>query len=159
MTDPRLARWQLRKNGELLLRTRPPADAGQLRPVESSTWSDGWAEFYRQHPDLRPRLERSSTLPRADLADELAALLEPDREYVLVVWVREHADAIGVGAATVAGAGAAVRSYVVGLVEDGRGDMFVLDEPAGTAVFVDTDPEQDAGSVVLETYRWPDVED
>ena len=159
MTDPRLARWQLRKNGELLLRSRPPADAGQLRPVESSTWSDGWTAFYEEHPDLRPRVERSARFPHERLAEELAASVAPDREYVLAVSVRAHPEAVGVAAATVAGLGSAVARYVAELLEDGWDWLFVLDEPAGTALLVDRDEEEDPGMVLLEAYRWPEVED
>ena len=159
MPDGRPARRQLRTNGELLLRTRPPAPGLPLRPAESSTWSEHWPAFYAQHPHLRPRLERSWTVPRDRLPDELAASLVPDREYVLVVSVQAHPDAVGVGAATVAGRGDAVTAYLVGLVEEGRDDLFVLDEPAGTALLVDQGEEVGTGSVLLQEYRWPEVED
>jgi hypothetical protein len=136
-----------------------PGDAGPLRPVESSTWSENWTAFYEQHPGLRPRLDRSTTFPRERLPEELAGLLEPDREYVLVVSVHGHPDAVGFAAATIAGTGRAVTGYVVGLIEDGRDDVFVLDEPAGTALLVDRDEEELPGTVLLQRYRWPEVED
>ena len=158
MTDARLVRRQLRTNGELLLRTTPPV-TGPLRAVESSTWSEHWTAFYEKNPHLRPRLERSSTFPRERLRDELTSLLEPGREYVLVASLHDHPDAVGVGAATVAGPGDAVGDYLVALVEAGLEGLFVLDEPAGAAVLVDQDPAQDPGSVLLETYRWPEIED
>src|SRR4051812_48747099 len=115
MVDGRLVRRELRTNGELLLRTSPPSGGAALRPVENSLWSEHWTAFYAQHPDLRPRLERSETFPRERLADELSAVLAPDREYVLVVSVHGHPEAVGVAAATVAGSGAAVTGYVVDL--------------------------------------------
>jgi hypothetical protein len=158
VADARLTRWQLRTNGELLLRLRPPAGGGSLRPVENSTWSEHWTAFYEQHPDLRPRLERSETFPRERLPEQLSALLLPDREYVLVVSVQGLPGAVGLAAATVAGTGAAVAHYVVGLIEDGRDDLFVLDEPAGTAVLVDQDGE-DSPTVLLQRFRWPEIED
>jgi hypothetical protein len=157
MTGERLAREQLRRNGELLLRRRPPRTAG-LRPVENSTWSEGWTALYEERPDLRPRLERSAVLPRNRLADELAAALVPEREYVLVVSVHGHPEAIGVAAATLAGPAGAVGSYVVELVEDGQEGLVVLDEPGGTALLVDQDQE-DGGTVLFQQYRWPEVED
>jgi hypothetical protein len=159
MTDGRLVRWQLRTNGELLLRTRPPTDGRALRPVENSSWSEHWTAFYEQHPDLRPRLERSEAFPRERLPAELSALLDADREYVLVVSVHGHPDAVGVAAATVAGGGAAVTGYVIDLIEAGRDDLFVLDEPAGTALLVDQDEEDAPGMVLLQQFRWPDVQD
>ena len=159
MTEARLVRRQLRTNGALLLRARPPADGAALRPAESSTWSEHWTAFYDSHPHLRPHLEHSSTFPRERLLAELAALLPPDREFVLVASVDGHPDAVGVRAATVAGTGAAVAAYVVELVEGGHEDLFVLDEPAGTAVYVDQDQEEAPATVLLERYRWPEVED
>jgi hypothetical protein len=158
VADARLVRRQLRTNGELLLRTTPPG-AGSLRPVESSTWSEHWTAFYEKNPHLRPRLERSSAFPTAGLPEELAALLDPDREYVLVASLHDHPEAVGVGAATVAGPGDAVGAYLVQLVAGGHEDLFVLDEPAGTAVLVDQEADEDPGSVLLQRYRWPDVED
>lgn len=158
MTGERLAREQLRRNGELLLRRRPPGTAGGLRPVENSTWSEGWTALYEARPDLRPRLERSVVLPRDRLAEELAAALVPDREYVLVVSVHGHPEAIGVAAATLAGPAGAVGSYVVELVEDGQEGLVVLDEPGGTAVLVDQDHDR-GGTVLFQQYRWPEVED
>jgi hypothetical protein len=158
VADARLTRWQLRKNGELLLRDRPPADGAALRPVENSSWSEHWTAFYEQHPDLRPRRERSETFPRERLADELSAVFVPDREYVLVVSVQGHEDAVGVAAATVAGRGAAVAGYVIQLIDAGRDDLFVLDEPVGTALYLDQDADE-PGMVLLQQYRWPDVED
>ncbi len=130
-----------------------------LRAVENSTWSEHWTAFYEQHPDLRPRLERSVTFPRERLPEELAGLLVPDREYVLVVSVHGHPDAAGVAAATVAGAGAAVTRYAIDLIEAGRDDLFVLDEPAGTALLVDQDEEEEPGMVLLQQFRWPEVQD
>jgi len=159
VSDGRLVRWQLRKNGELLLRTAPPADGSALRAVENSSWSEHWTAFYEQHPDLRPRRERSETFPRERLREELSAVLVSDREYVLVVSVHGHADAVGAAAATVAGRGDAVAGYVIDLIEDGRDDLFVLDEPRGTALLVDQDEEENPGTVLLQQYRWPDVED
>ena len=159
MTDPRLARWQLRKNGQLLLRRTPPGDGAVLRAVESSSWSEHWTAFYEQHPDLRPRLERSETFPRERLSEELSALLVPDREYVLVVSVHGHPEAVGVAAATVAGRGAAVSGYVIDLIGAGEDDLFVLDEPVGTALLVDQDEEEDPGMILLQQFRWPDVQD
>ena len=159
MPDGRLSRRQLRENGELLLRTRPPEEGRPLRPVGNSTWSEHWPEFYEENPHLRPRLERSSSVVRNRLPDELASLLVRDREYVLVVSVHGHPDAVGVGAATVAGTGEAVTSYLVDLIEAGQHELFVLDEPAGTAVLVDRDDQADPGSVLLQQYRWPEVED
>ena len=159
MADGRLVRWQLRTNGALLLRTRPPTDGRPLRPVESSSWSDHWMAFYAQHPHLRPRLEHRETFPRDRLREKLSARMAPDREYVLVVSLYGDPDAVGVAAATVAGTAAAVSDYVVGLVEAGRDDLFVLDEPVGTVLLVDQDAEEDPGTVLLEEYRWPEVED
>jgi hypothetical protein len=159
MADGRLVRRQLRTNGELLLRTTPPSDGSALRPVENSSWSDHWTAFYEQHPDLRPRLERSETFPRERLCDELSAVLVPGREYVLVVSVHGHPEAVGVEAATVAGSGAAVTGYVVDLIEGGRDDLFVLDEPGGTALSVDQDEDANPGMVLLRQYRWPEVAD
>ena len=159
MADGRVVRRQLRANGALLLRTSPPADGRVLRPVETSSWSEHWTAFYEQHPDLRPRLERSQTLPRERLPEELAAVLLADREYVLVVSVHGHPDAVGVAAATVAGSGADVAGYVIDLIAAGRDDLFVLDEPAGTALLVDQDEEEDTGMVLLQQHRWPAVDD
>ena len=159
MTDPRLARWQLRTNGELLLRRTPPPDGAPLRAVESSSWSEGWTAFYERRPDLRPRLEHSETFPRERLRERLADLLPPDREHVLVVSLHGHPDAVGVGAATVAGPGDPVTGYVVGLVEAGEDDLFVLDEPGGTILYVDQDDEEHPGEVLVQRYRWPEVDD
>jgi hypothetical protein len=159
VTDARPVRRQLRTNGELLLRTTPPGRGRSLRAVESSAWSEHWTAFYEQHPGLRPRLERSETVPRDALPERLSAVLAPDREYVLVVSVHGHPEAVGVAAAAVAGTGDAVADYVAGLVETGRDDLFVLDEPDGTALSVDQDEQEAPGVVVLRQYRWPDVED
>ncbi len=159
MADGRLVRWQLRTNGELLLRLRPPAEAGSLRAVENSTWSEHWTAFYEQHPGLRPRLEHAETFPRERLRETVSAWLAPDREYVLVVSMHGQPDVVGVPAATVAGTGAAVADYVVGLVASGREGLFVLDEPAGRVLLVDQDEDEEPGMVLVQHHRWPDVED
>lgn len=159
MTDGRSVRRQLRINGELLLRARPPGGGGALRPAESSTWSEHWTAFYADHPHLRPVLEGTATLPRERLREELAGLLDPEREVVLVASVHGHPDAVGVRAAAVTGPGDAVAAYVADLVDDGRQDLFVLDELAGTAVHVDTDDEDTRREVVVRRFRWPEVED
>jgi hypothetical protein len=156
--DPRLARGQLRTNGELLLRRTPP-DGVALRAVESSSWSEGWTPFYELRPDLRPHLELTETVPRERLSERLAELLPPDREHVVVVSLHGHPDAVGVGAAAVAGPGNAVTGYVVGLVEDGEDDLFVLDEPAGTVLYVDQDGAEQPRGVLVQRYRWPEFED
>jgi hypothetical protein len=159
VADARQTRRQLRTNGELLLRVRPPAEGGSLRPVENSTWSEHWTAFYEQHPGLRPRLERSETFPREGLREKVSAWLTPHRDYVLVVSMHGQPDAVGVAAATVAGTGAAVADYVVGLVESGREGLFVLDEPAGRVLLVDQDQEEDPGMVLIEQHSWPEIED
>ena len=48
--------------------------------------------------------------------------------------------------------------YVVELIGAGRDDLFVLDEPAGTAVLVDQDGEE-SPTVLLQRFRWPEIED
>ena len=159
MPDPRLARWQLRTNGELLLRRTPPPDRVTLRAVESSSWSEGWTAFYEVRPDLRPRLEHEETFPRERLRERLAELVPSDQEHVLAVSLHGDPDAVGVGAATVAGRGDAVTDYVVALVEAGEDDLFVLDEPAGTMLYVDQDDGEHPGEVLVQRYRWPEFDD
>jgi len=162
MTDPRLARWQLRKNGELLLRSTPPPPGAPLQAVESSTWSDGWASLYSVRPDLRPVLEHEETFPRERLRERLGAFVDADREHVLVAPLHRHPDAVGVGAACVGGPGAAVADYAVRLVDDDVfpvEELFVLDEPAGTILLVDEDADERPGELLLQRYRWPELDD
>ena len=158
MADERRSRRQLRENGELLLRRTPPQVGAPLRPVESSSWSAGWTAFYERHPDLRPRLEHEETFPRGRLRERLADLVAPDREHVLVASLGGSPEAAGVGAACVGGPGAAVSDYVVALFEGGEDDVFVLDEPGGTILLVDQDDEHHPGEVLVQRYRWPDVD-
>ena len=161
MTDPRLARWQLRKNGELLLRMTPPRAGQDLRPVESQSWSANWGSFLEQHPDLQPRLEHSETFPRERLRDRLGEIVAPDREHVLVVSLPDVPDVVGFGAGCVAGRGVDVVDYVVGLIQDDIfvvHELFVLDEPEGTILLVDQDDEEHPGEVLVQRFRWPEFD-
>ena len=78
---------------------------------------------------------------------------------MLVVSLHGHPEAVGVGAATVAGPGAAVTGYVVDLSRPARTTCSSSTSPAGTILHVDQDDEEHPGEVLVQRYRWPEFDD
>jgi hypothetical protein len=156
MTSDQIRRFQLRKNGEIVHRIAASVGLGQnLRPEATDRLLD-IQSAWRSVGGLNAWATQGGEvlLPVNLLSDRLAQFLQPDSEYLLVIWLHDSPDAVGDKSGSIVGSAKDVALFAERLVAKRFEDVLLVDTRSPEFFLLDYDQERSEDLIALVPYSF-----